>query len=109
MSLYEHIVRSNDKESATVLPNPMNAMRPHPDPSLKSFAFTALFWSQIVLFVFFVGYLLYIGFLANIEQRSQEKAAEILSEKSHHEALLSNVYQAQDKNCLLYTSPSPRD
>ncbi len=97
MSLYEHIVRSNDKESSKVLPNPMNAMRAHPDPSLKSFAFTALFWSQIGLFIFFVGYLLYTGFLANLEQRSQEKAAEILSEKNRDEALLSNVYAAQDK------------
>ncbi len=93
MSLYEHIARSNDKETASVLPNPMNAMRSDSDASLKSRIFSFFLWTQIVLFVFFVGFLLYKSFLANVEQRSQEKAALMVSEEKKRDALLSQVYR----------------
>ena len=92
MSLYEHIARSNDKETASVLPNPMNAMRSDSEASLKSKIFSFFLWSQIVLFAFFTGYLLYKSFLANVEYRSQEKAAQMISEDKKRGALLSQVY-----------------
>jgi tetratricopeptide (TPR) repeat protein len=93
MSLYEHIARSNENEAASVLPNPMNAMRSDSEASLKSKVFSFFLWSQIALFVFFIGYLMYKGFLANVELRSQEKAAQMLSEEKQRDALLSQVYR----------------
>lgn len=95
MSLYEHIARSNEKETASVLPNPMNAMRADSEGSLKSRMFSFFLGTQIVLFVCCIGYLLYGSFLANVEQRSQEKAAQIVSAEKQRDALLSQVYREE--------------